>query len=65
MKDETYFCLKCNVEWNFYAEDYDYIEEDYPDICPFCCMPKWQLFRDVYEKEGFIQAVAEVLKRLF
>lgn len=62
MKDE-YNCSRCGDEWGFIPEDYDR-EEDHPTTCPFCNMPKTQLFHDVYKEEGFFAAAKEVLRRL-
>lgn len=59
--DDTYSCSKCNWEWGFYPEDFDFIEEDYPTMCPLCSMPITQMLKEVYREEGIIAAI----KRLF
>jgi hypothetical protein len=62
MKDE-YDCILCGDRWVFCSEDYE-DTEDWPKICPFCNMPKTQLFRDVYKEAGFWEAIKEVWKRI-
>jgi hypothetical protein len=62
MKDE-YTCILCAEEWGFCPEDYFFDELAYPSICPFCNMPKTQLFHEVYREEGFIAAIKAVWKR--
>lgn len=62
MKNE-YQCILCGEEWGFFPEDYGQ-EEDYPKICPFCTMPKIQLFQDVCKEEGFFAAVKAVWIRI-
>ena len=57
-----YTCVKCKEEWNY--EHYDYEEGGHPKVCPFCTMPKTQLFKDVYKEEGLFIALKEVLRRL-
>lgn len=60
---EEYNCFKCGDEWGWFPEDYD--EPDLFDrVCPFCNMPKSQLFSEVYKEEGFFAAVKEVARRI-
>jgi len=59
---EEYNCMKCGDEWVGFPEDYN--DADWPPTCPFCNMPKTQLFHDVYKEEGFWSAVKEVWKRI-
>jgi len=61
---DFYNCEKCGDEWSFIPEDFDIDKMPYPTVCAFCCMPKRQLFKDVYKEEGFWQAIWEVLRRI-
>jgi hypothetical protein len=64
MMSDEYLCVSCGEEWGFVPADYSFEELAYPKICPFCEMPKWQLFQEVYKEEGFMSAIKNVLKRL-
>ncbi len=61
----TYECTKCGDEWEFCEEDYGFVMEDYPDICPLCVMPISQMFREVFREEGFWESINRIFKRLF
>lgn len=53
MDIDNYICNRCYEEWNFYPEDYDWEEDEYPTRCPLCEMPIFQMVTDVWEKERF------------
>jgi len=61
---DKYNCKNCSSEWSFFPEDYDYVEEDYPDICPLCSMPIRDMIKDVYREEGLLETIKMVYIRL-
>ncbi len=64
MNEDEYQCEKCNEIWGFCPEDYDFIEEDYPYICPLCSMPITQMFKEIYVIEGLWESIKRVIKRI-
>lgn len=64
MDKDTYFCNKCREEWNFFPEDFCFVEEDYPVFCPFCVMPVSEMIKDVWKLEKF-KGIPLIIKLLF
>jgi len=60
MKDITdlYSCENCGQAWSFFPNDYE--GDNYPDTCPLCSMPLWEMIRDTFKVGG----VGEVIKHL-
>lgn len=65
MNENEYQCYRCGDVWDFFPEDYDFVEEDYPEICPLCSMSVWQMIHDVFAEEGFLGVIKQLYKRIF
>lgn len=63
MKDE-YKCEKCEQVWGFFEEDYDFIEKDYPTVCPLCSIPITQMIKEVYRVEGLRETLRMIFIRI-
>jgi DNA-directed RNA polymerase subunit RPC12/RpoP len=61
---DTYKCRNCKDEWEFFPEDYDNIE-DYPEICPLCSVPFWQMVKDTWEEGGIKEVIYHIRARYF
>ncbi len=61
--DDEYVCKQCGDVWRFIPEDYDYISDNYPTICPLCEMPVIEMIREVFEEEGIRGVIKQMIKR--
>lgn len=61
--ESEYVCEDCAGLVYFCPEDYEFRTEDYPTVCPLCCIPIHELIRDVYPSEGFKETLRLVLLR--
>lgn len=61
---EEYICKCCGNEWGFIPEDYEFIEEDYPKVCPLCEMPITQMVEEVFKEEGIKEVVRYLIARI-
>ena len=62
--NDNYNCKRCGEEWGFIPEDYDFVEENYPDTCPLCSMPITQMIHDIWKEEG-IKGIGFMIKILW
>ncbi len=60
----NYNCKICGDKGSYCEEDYIKDGTKHSGICPFCDMPTSQLLKDITEKEGLIEALKQLFKRV-